>query len=215
MGPVIEELTSGDLDEALDVSVAAFAADREFHRAFGFRKPLSPHYIRGIHHLLLLNAFAAKPHPLGVRVDEMLTGIIIYNDARGGRTLTAEQSAFISGTRFQYNLENKGFNPPSMRMYAWLAERPFPKDPFYFVTLLAVLPDAAGRGFGKTLLSAVVEKSQNDPASTGTGITTYSTSAAEFYRHLGFEVLKHRTIFRTNIYTMFIPNKKERTAGNL
>jgi GNAT superfamily N-acetyltransferase len=208
--PIVYELSENEIDEALELAVLAYGSDQEFHKAFGFRKPLSLSYIRSVHHLKLLSYFAVKPLPLGVRSEDKLAGFALYTDTMPPGKMTPEQTAKYLETRSEYDVLNRGLYSPSMWLYSFFVMRAFPKAPFYMVDTIAISPAYWGQGCAKRLLHEIIDRSLHDPTSTGVGITTYSLTKAEIYQHIGFTMLRHRRILGVDTCSLFLSHPSKR-----
>lgn len=76
-----------------------------------------------------------------------------------------------------------------MKRYTAAADGLAPKCPHYHLGVLAVAPDAQGRGWGRVLLDALHALSASDPASTGVSLNTESEKNVALYRHVGYRVV--------------------------
>jgi len=64
-----------------------------------------------------------------------------------------------------------------------------PDRTFYFLGMLAVRPDAQGRGHGRRLLDAVAALSARHPESQGVCLDTEDPKNVDLYRHVGYTVV--------------------------
>lgn len=87
-----------------------------------------------------------------------------------------------------------------------------PDRTFYFLGMLAVRPDAQGRGHGRRLLDAVAALSVRDPRSEGVCLDTEDPKNVDLYRHVGYEVVGEADVEGGKLHTwcMFRPDDDPR-----
>lgn len=69
-------------------------------------------------------------------------------------------------------------------------------DPHYHLNMIGVRRAVRGRGLARTLLDAVHELSQSEPASTGVSLTTETPANLPLYEHFGYRRIGHARVGR-------------------
>jgi len=95
-----------------------------------------------------------------------------------------------------------------LERYADAGQALRPGRTFYFLGMLAVRPDAQGRGVGRRLLEAVAALSARHPASEGVCLDTEDPKNVALYRHMGYEVVGEADVEGGALHTwcMFRPD---------
>ena len=78
-----------------------------------------------------------------------------------------------------------------------------PKQPHFYLDILAVMPESQGQGVGKALLEAVHKMSESSPQSSGVALDTENERNLDFYRRFGYSVSTITNLDRLKIWSMF------------
>ena len=81
-----------------------------------------------------------------------------------------------------------------------------PEEPHYYLSMLGVLPEIQGKGYGKRLLEENLEMSARDPLSTGVCLKTEVEHNVGIYQHLGFHVTGKEDLDGFTSWCMFCPD---------
>jgi len=81
-----------------------------------------------------------------------------------------------------------------------------PAHPHLYLTVIGVHPHARGKGFGRTLLTALHTLSESHPTSTGVGLDTANPANVPLYEHFGYQVIAKTRFDDIVVWSMFRPN---------
>ncbi|HSN66225.1 MAG TPA: GNAT family N-acetyltransferase [Fusibacter sp.] len=78
-----------------------------------------------------------------------------------------------------------------------------PKVPHYYLVFIGIVPEAQGRGFGRTILEEIHARADADEASVGIGLDTENEANVAYYEKFGYKLIDQRNIDSVTVYAMF------------
>ena len=89
-----------------------------------------------------------------------------------------------------------------MEAYFQIKDANKPKQPHFYLDILAVAPESQGRGVGKALLEAIHEMSKRSPQFS-IALDTENEDNLDLYRRFGYSVSTKTKLDRLIIWSMF------------
>ncbi len=93
-------------------------------------------------------------------------------------------------------------------MFALMRERP--REPHYYLGMLAVHPRMRGRGLGRALLEDLQAVSESHPDSIGVGLDTSNARNVTLYEHFGYQMVARLRVSGSDAWCMFRPDGANR-----
>jgi len=95
--------------------------------------------------------------------------------------------------------------------FALMRERP--REPHYYLVMLAVDPRVRGRGLARALLEDLHAASASDPDSVGVGLDTSNPRNVTLYEHFGYQMVARLRVSGVETWCMFRPDETSRKKG--
>lgn len=93
-------------------------------------------------------------------------------------------------------------------LFALMRERP--REPHYYLGMLAVHPRVRGRGLARALLEDLQAASESHPDSAGVGLDTSNARNVTLYEHFGYQMVTRLRVSGADVWCMFRPNGSNR-----
>lgn len=201
----VVRIDPGEADEAIAVLCDAFGDYPVMRFVLG---PDDPAFATRLPTLvgLFVRARLLRADPiLGVRDAGRLVGVATVT-APGGRAPAPEFAAIKEETWRVLGAAERA----RYEAFARASDRHPPPGPHFYLNMLGVRRDRAGRGIGRRLLDAVHAMSRAEAASSGVALSTEDPANLALYEHVGYRRLGHtRVAPGLETWTLWRPDEEE------
>jgi GNAT superfamily N-acetyltransferase len=192
------ELDKSKTDQAIELLVSAFEHDPGYRYLCGrtgdeYRRRLGVTFRSG----RAMQRASGQP-VLGISDGDQLGGVAIFQEP-GTRFPVWAQARWLLTIAL---VAGPGVARRSLANMQ-VSEKAHPREPHFYLPILAVHPDFHGRGYGRTLLEAVHLRSQRNSGSRGVCLETENPNNVPFYEHLGYRVIAQSPLAHLEITTLF------------
>jgi len=195
----IEELTTAEREEALDVLCAAFREYPAMRFVIGHNVPDYDTQLRKLIGFYCDKRFVNGWPVLGTRHDGNLVAVALISEpARGPLADLTALEADLRSALDEAVLDR-------MARFEQASDANEPPGPHHMVGMLAVRPGHQGMGYGKALLRRATELSV-EFGSAGVTLSTEDPPNVPLYEHLGFEVVAQADVDAVHSWFMRWPN---------
>jgi GNAT superfamily N-acetyltransferase len=143
--------------------------------------------------------FAKGAPVLGVRENETLVAVALVDQS----SLKPWASLRTSLAELEKMIGNEAY--ARLELYERITGAAEPKNPHYFLGMLAVRKEHQGKGYSRILLDEVRNMSLSDAHSTGVCLTTEDEANVRLYQHFGYQVISESDIEELHSWCMFLP----------
>ena len=200
MNRIVERLTAGDREAAIDVLATSFREYPVMRYVIGKKTPDYDTKLRALIGFYCDKRFVNKWPVLGIRNhDQQLVAIAVVSEPISGPSadLSLLKQNLFKALGKEARLRMEGFEQQS--------DINEPTGPHYFVGMLGVSTGHQGMGYGKALLLKVRELAVK-AGSAGVCLTTEDPANVPLYEHLGFHELAQAKLGDFRTWCLVWPN---------
>ena len=188
---------SKDKERAVEILLAAFEQDPLMSYFFGNEyHNLAKYVMEYVCNLPSLSNSVLW----GAFVEEKLAGVALVTPPKAKEqnrqeaiALADEQLAIAIGEAVITRMET----------YFQIKDANKPKQPHFYLDILAVSPECQGPGVGKALLETIHKMSESSPQSVGVALDTENEDNLDLYRRFGYSLSTTTKLDRLTIWSMF------------
>jgi ribosomal protein S18 acetylase RimI-like enzyme len=192
-------------DQVLDILSLAFETDPGYLTLSRVAGEARPRYIRPLMRSTLELHLAARQPVFVVEQDGEVLGVSLVEEPGASLPRLAAAKELVRLLRETTPIV--AFR--AVRgLFALMRERP--REPHYYLVMLAVDPRVRGRGLARALLEDLHTASGSHPESVGVGLDTSNPRNVKLYEHFGYRTIARLRVSGVETWCMFRPSGSSR-----